>query len=434
MVRRREPVEVTIDNLSHEGRGVGRIDGKTVFVHGALPGERVHAKILRKHPRYDEAEVIDVIESSSERIEARCEYFGVCGGCSMQHVDETFQLRHKQDVLIEVLEHQAGITPERVAHPIQGPQWGYRRKARLGVKSVPKKGGVLVGFRERAKPYVTDCTRCDVLDPRVGEHLLELRALIGDLSIPSDVPQIEVAMGDETGALIVRHLKTLSDQDREALRRFASSTGLAVHTQSGGLDSVVNVSGSEQLLEYRVDDLSIAFAPTEFTQVNASVNEQMVVRALDYLEPGLHDRIVDLFCGIGNFSLPVARRAELVIGVDGEESLVARAASNARANGLANAQFLRADLSRAEEIEALDLTAATKLLLDPPRTGARAVMAAFPLDRISRLVYVSCNPVTFARDASLLVHDRGFRLVETGILDMFPQTAHVESISVFEPR
>ena len=429
---RKEPVEITIDKLSHEGRGVGRIDGKTVFVHGALPGERVHAKIVRKHPRFDEAEVVDVIESSTDRIEPHCEFFGVCGGCSMQHVDEAFQLQHKQDVLIELLHHHAGVAPVRIAPPIRGPQWGYRRKARLGVKSVPKKGGVLVGFRERGKSYITDCDKCAVLDPRVGDRFLELRSLINGLSIPTEVPQIEVALSDDAGALIVRHLKPLRDQDHDALRRFASGTELAVFTQSGGVDSVVHIDGETKTLEYRVDGFSITFAPEEFTQVNADINEKMVARAMDYLEPGTHDRMVDLFCGIGNFTLPLARRAAFVTGVEGEAALVARATSNARRNEQMNTEFLCADLDRPGAIEALKLTDATKLLLDPPRTGARAVMEAFPLDRITRLVYVSCNPVTFARDASLLVQDRGYRLVETGILDMFPHTAHVESISLFE--
>lgn len=429
---RAEPVAVTIDNLSHEGRGVGRIDGKTVFVHGVLPGERVRAKIVRKHPRFDEAELVEVLESSSDRIEPDCEFFGTCGGCSMQHVDEAFQLQHKQNVLIELLQHHAGITPSRIASPIRGPQWGYRRKARLGVKSVPKKGGVLVGFRERGKPYITDCDKCAVLDPRVGNRLLELRSLIDELSIPAEVPQIEVALSDDAAALIVRHLKPLSDQDKQALRSFTSRTQLSVFTQSGGLDSIVSADGEANTLEYRIDGFSIAFAPAEFTQVNADINEKMVARALEYLEPGTHDRLVDLFCGIGNFTLPLARRSAYVTGVEGEAALVARAMDNAKRNEQTNTQFLRADLDSADAIRALDLSDATKLLLDPPRTGARVVMEAFPLEKITRLVYVSCNPATFARDASLLVQDRGYRLIETGILDMFPQTAHVESISLFE--
>ena len=434
MRRQSEPVELTIDNLSHEGRGVGRIEGKTVFVHGALPGEKVQARIRRKHPKFDEAEVVDVIESSSERIEPRCEYFGICGGCSMQHVNEAYQLRHKQDLLIEMLHHQAGIVPDRVAAPIRGPQWGYRRKARLGVKRVPKKGGVLVGFRERAKPYITDCTRCDILDPRIGEHLPDLRALIGELSIPAGVPQIEVALGDAGGALVIRHLEPLSGPDHEKLQRFASNTGFAIWTQSRGLDSVVNIDGGEQLQTYQVDGLSIAFGPTDFIQINAHINEQMVARALDYLEPKADDRIVDLFCGIGNFTLPIARRADEVTGVEGDAMLVSRASSNAQRNELMHPRFVCADLSQPETIEALNLAGTTKLLLDPPRTGARAVLDAFPIDAMTHLVYVSCNPVTFARDASQLVRDRGFRLVECGVLDMFPQTSHVESIALFERR
>lgn len=320
MRRHWELVEVSIDNLSHEGRGVGRINGKTVFVFGALPGERVRARILRKRGRFDEAEVVEVLQASGDRIVPRCAYFGVCGGCSMQHVGEAYQLRHKQGVLIELLRHQAGITPRRIADPIRGPQWGYRRKVRLGVKSVPKKGGVLVGFRERAKPYIADSARCDILEPRVGDRLLELRALIENLSISANVPQIEVALGDDCGALVVRHLAALGENDLDRLRCFASESGLSIYLQSGGPNSIVGTGNEEESLHYTVDGLSLAFTPTDFTQVNADINELIVMRALDYLELEPHDQVADLFCGIGNFSLPMARRAGQVRGAEGDDA------------------------------------------------------------------------------------------------------------------
>jgi 23S rRNA (uracil1939-C5)-methyltransferase len=432
MRRRREPVEVSIDNLSHEGRGVGRINGKTVFVHGALPGERVRARILRRRARFDEAEVLEVLVPSGDRIAPRCASFGVCGGCSMQHVGEAYQLQHKQDVLIELLQHQAGITPRRIADPIRGPQWGYRRKARLGVKSVAKKGGVLVGFRERAKPYIADSARCEILDPRVGEHLLDLRALIENLSVSANVPQIEVALGDDRGALVVRHLEALSERDLDELRRFASESGLSIYLQSGGTDSIVSAGGQEPAMEYAVDGLTLGFAPTDFTQVNAAVNERMVMRALDYLALDRGDRVADLYCGIGNFSLPMARRAGQVRGAEGDQRLVERARKNALVNDLSNVEFEAADLARPDTIAGLGLNSATKVLLDPPRTGAMTLIEGGDFGAASRLVYVSCNPVTFARDAASLIGAHGFKLSETGILDMFPQTAHVESISLFE--
>jgi len=433
-VRRRDPVTISIEKLSHEGRGIGHINGKTVFVYGALPGEEVRAKILRKHPRYDEAEVVEVINPSGERIEPRCEYFGTCGGCNLQHVDEGFQLRYKQEVLLELLENQADIVPSRVAQPIRGPQWGYRRKARLGVKSVPKKGGVLVGFRERGKSFITDCAKCDTLDPRVGDRLPELRALISDLSIPAEVPQIEVALGDGRGALIIRHLKPLTEQDRSKLRQFATDIRLDMYTQSGGLDSVVSIDADEEILEYHVDGLSIGFAPTEFTQVNAQINVQLVERALAYLDLRDKDHVGDLFCGVGNFTLPIARRSEFATGFEGEATLVDRGVSNAQRNSQDNIRFVCTDLSEPESVANLDLKTTTKLLLDPPRTGASTVVNSPVLRAIERIVYVSCNPTTFARDASILVRNQSFRLMETGIVDMFPQTAHVESISLFERR
>lgn len=431
-MRRRDPVTILIDKLSHEGRGIGRIDGKTVFVHGALPGEEVRAKILRKHPRFDEAEVVEVINPCGDRIEPRCEYFGVCGGCSLQHVDEEFQLRHKQHVLLELLQNQAHISPHRVAQPIRGPQWGYRRKARLGVKLVPKKGGVLVGFRERAKSFITDCVKCDVLDNRVGDSLAQLRALIAGLSIAGAVPQIEVALGDTRGALVVRHLKPFSKKDRSKLRQFSLDTQLDIYTQEGDLESIINIEDNSGALEYAVDDVSIGFAPADFTQVNAPINAQLVGRALAYLDLRRDDRVADLFSGVGNFTLPIARRAEFVTGFEGAAALVARGINNAQRNAQGNVRFVCTDLGEPESVAKLDLKTTTKLLLDPPRLGATAIVSSPVLGPIERVVYVSCNPTTFARDASILVRDQGFRLIETGILDMFPQTAHFESISLFE--
>lgn len=430
----REPVELVIESLSHEGRGVARRDGKTVFVFGALPGERVQARITRRRGSFDEAETLTVETPAPARIEPRCAHFGVCGGCAMQHVDEDFQLAHKQGVLLELLRHHAGLEPERVAAPIRGPQWGYRRKARLGLKQVPRKGGVIVGFRERGAPFVTDCQHCDTLDPRVGGILPALRALVDGLSIPDRIPQIEVAVSDQRVVLVLRHLAPLDPADHAALASAARELGVEFYLQSGGPATVTPLEGADRPLDYAVDGLTFEFAPTDFIQVNPAINAQLVARALDYLAPARSDRVADLFCGLGNFTLPVARRVGAVVGVEGEQALTARAAANAAANGIANADFAVADLSQPAAVAALALGEPNKLLLDPPRAGAAAVIEGVPLAGVERLVYVSCNPVTFARDAAVLRRAHGYVLVETGILDMFPHTAHVESISLFVRR
>lgn len=424
-------IELDIDTLSHEGRGVGRVEGKAVFVHGALPGERVRARLLKRHGSFDEAESISVLSAAPTRVAPRCAHFGVCGGCSMQHTDEATQLAHKQSVLIELLHHQGGLEPTKVAPPITGPQWGYRRKARLGVKFVIKKGRTLIGFRERAKPYVADCQSCDILDPRVGARLPEIRSLIESLSVSARIPQIEVAVGDDTVALVLRHLEPLNEADCARLKDYAVATGIEIYLQPSGYDSIRNLSGGREVLEYTVDGLKFEFRPADFTQINSVINARMVARALELLRPAPTDRVVDLFCGLGNFTLPIARRAGQVLGVEVEPTLIERAYANARLNHIDNVSFVTLDLAKPQSWASLDITGHNKMLLDPPRSGAAAVFEGAQLDAIERVVYVSCNPVTFARDAAMLVHRHGFRLDESGILDMFPQTAHVESISLF---
>ena len=431
----RSPAELLsfeIDNLSHEGRGVARHEGKTVFVHGALAGEMVTARVLRKHGRFDEAETIAVLRAAAARVTPRCPHYGVCGGCSFQHAAQGLQLQHKQGVLLELLRHQGGLAPRRVADPIRSPQWGYRRKARLGVKYVTKKGGVLVGFRERAKPYVAECQQCDILDPRVSAAIPALRSLIQGLSIRDRLPQIEVAVGDTEVALVLRHLAPRTPEDHAALVDYAARSGFIVLLQPGGYDTIATLAGlAPAPLTYMVENETIGFLPTDFTQVNPYINSQMVARALAHLEPSASDTVVDLFCGVGNFTLPVARRAGQVTGIEGEAGLVARARANAQHNGLSNIEFAVANLEDAAAVAALSLASADKLLLDPPRAGALTLLEGLRFDQCQRLVYVSCSPVTFARDAAVLVARHGFSLIETGILDMFPNTAHVESLSLF---
>lgn len=416
MRARRDPELATVESLAHDGRGVARLDGKAVFVDGALPGERVMLRRTRSHRRYDEAVTVEVLQAAPGRVAPRCEHYGVCGGCSLQHLDETLQLEAKQGHVAEQLARLGRVEPDRWLAPLTGPAWQYRRRARLGVKYVRKKGRVLVGFRERASPYVAELRRCHVLAPPAGDLVEALAATIGELSIRERLPQVEVAVG-------------------ERLRRFATESGVDVHLQPGGLDTVAPLAGPVAPLSYRLPafDVTIEFRPTDFIQVNGALNERIVAQTVDLLDPRPAEAVVDLFCGLGNFTLPLARRAGRVTGVEGDAGLVSRARANARLNGIANAAFEVADLSSAPgagwAAEAWD-----KALLDPPRLGAAAVLPALAAGRPSRIVYVSCHPGSLARDAGQLVHEHGYRMVAAGVMDMFPHTAHVESVAVFEPR
>ena len=430
----REPVELTIDRLSHEGRGVARCAGKTVFVSGALAGETVHAVYTRHHRRFDEARVERVLVASPDRVVPRCEHADLCGGCSLQHLAPATQIAHKEGVLLELLKHQAGVTPEEILPPLTGPLWGYRRKARLGVKYVPKKGGALVGFREKGTSLLTEIRRCEVLQPAIGQKIMALRELVNRLTVPDQIPQIEVSFGDAGGVLVFRHLRPLNVHDRGLLAEFGAQTGLAVYLQPAGPESVQPLVGSGRELCYRVDDLTLHFLPNDFTQVNGEINRALVAAVLEHLAPGPGDEVLDLFCGLGNFTLPIARRAGTVCGVEGEAGLVSRAQVNAAANGIANARFVVADLFAPEGLAAIPERRYSKLLLDPPRSGAEHIVTHFDFSPVERLVYVSCNPVTLARDAHALIGQQGYTLEAAGVCDMFPHTAHVESIAVFRKR
>ncbi len=432
--KRRAPYTLTIDNLSHEGRGVGRHEGKTVFVRGALPGEQVVARTLRQRGSFDEAVALEILNASPQRITPRCVHAEVCGGCSLQHLDADDQVAHKESVLFELLRHQAGIEPVTRLPALRGPNWGYRRKARLGVKYVEKKGGALVGFREKAAPYVADIETCCVLLPEVGERLMALRELVNGLSIPNRIPQIEVSAGDDDIALIVRHLEALTAADLAHLADFQADSGLGIYLQPGGDDSVHALNEATPTLSYRIDDLSIAFAPTDFTQVNGAMNRNMIATVIAALQPGRDDRVLDLYAGLGNFSLPLAVRAEHVHGIEGSDDLVARARANATANGLKNTSFAVANLADPDAVDRIDLAATTMMLLDPPRSGADVIVERLQLRGLKRIVYVSCNPVTLARDTKAIVERHGFTLTAAGIMDMFPHTSHVESIAIFNPN
>ncbi len=424
-----------IERLTHDGRGVAHVDGSEVLIDGALPGERVEFVWQGRRRRWRTARLTRVVDAAAERVPPPCPYFGRCGGCTLQHLSRRGQLDFKQTLLLDALRNAGGLAPERVLPPLAGGQWEYRRRARLGVRQVPSKGGVLVGFRERHKSYVTALESCAVLDPVAARLLPALTEVVAALSCPDRIPQIEVAVGDERCALVLRHLQPLADADHERLRRFAAEHDVQLWLQPSDLDSVHCLHpAAPGPLSYRLPstDVTIVFRATDFVQVNAEVNRALVDRALELLALEAGDSVLDLFCGLGNFTLPCARRAAQATGIEGDLGLVERARDNARGNGIGNARFFYRDLLTEPLDEALLLDRYDKVVLDPPRSGALAVAKAMGRLAPRRIVYVSCNPSTLARDAQLLSRVHGYALRAAGIVDMFPNTAHVEAIAVFE--
>lgn len=427
----REPRLGVIEDLTHDGRGVCRHDGKTVFVADALPGEEVQYRLVKRRRSYDEAELLEVLKPSSDRVEARCAHFGYCGGCAMQHMSGERQLQAKQKHLADVFERIGKLQPESWLAPLTGPHWGYRRRARLAVKYVHKKERVLVGFRERGKPYVADIQRCEVLDPRVGEKLEELAGLVASMQAREKIPQIEVACGDTDVALVFRHLEPLNAEDVSKLQAFAAAHGFWVYLQSGGLDTVTPLDERAPVLRYDLPEygVDLEFTPIDFVQVNADLNQRMISHALDLLELSEGDRVLELFAGLGNFTLPLARRGAQVIAVEGEASLVARGRDNAQRQGL-DAEYHVADLFEPQDDAGWMRSGFNKVLLDPPRAGAEQVIPALLKHQPERIVYVSCHPASLARDAGLIVAG-GYHCISAGVMDMFPHTGHVESIACF---
>jgi 23S rRNA (uracil1939-C5)-methyltransferase len=428
-----DPVEAVIESITHDGKGVTHIDGKATFVHGALPGERVRFVYIEQRQKYDQGRLEEVLQPSPDRVEPRCSRFGVCGGCSLQHQAPAAQVRAKQQALLDALQRIGNLSPDSVLPPLLGESpWGYRRKARLGVRYVAKKGGTLVGFRERNSSFVAEIETCHILHPRVGELLPDLRRLIDGLSIRQQIPQIEMAMGDSVCVLIFRLLEPPTEEDRKRLLAFGPAHEVVIYLQEGGPDSIRPLAGAADLFYQLPDfDLTLQFQPSDFTQVNTEINRRMVRQAVDLLAPEAADRVLDLFCGLGNFSLPLARRAGEVTGVEGDADLVTRARENAQRNHIRNCRFYTTDLYAPLDNEPWLLDRFNKALLDPPRSGAQEVLPQLPRLGVERLVYVSCYPGTLARDASILVHELGYRLDSAGVMDMFPHTAHVESIAVF---
>jgi 23S rRNA (uracil1939-C5)-methyltransferase len=428
--------EADIVDLAHDGRGVARIDGKAVFIDGALPNERVRFRLVKRRRHMDEAGLVEILAASPERVVPRCAHFGVCGGCSLQHLSAAAQLAAKQRQLLENLQRIGSVAPERVLAPLRGPEWGYRRRARLGIKYVQKKGRVLAGFRERDKPYIADVKRCEILPENLATLPEDLAALTETLSIREHVPQVEVAAGDAAAALVFRVLAPPAEDDLEKIASFGAARDLQIFLQTGGLDTVRPMRAGYPPLQYAVDDgkVVIEFGPVDFIQINRDVNVSMVAAAMDLLQCGPGDSVLDLFCGLGNFTLPLARRARRVLGVEGDASLVLKARGNAARNGIGNADFAVENLFEPATFGIWSSETYDRVLLDPPRAGAAELLGPMSRWRPQRVVYISCHPGSLARDAGVLVRDQGFTLIAAGVMDMFPHTAHVESIAVFERR
>jgi 23S rRNA (uracil1939-C5)-methyltransferase len=432
----RTPVDtpVLIESLDREGRGVGRVEGKAMFVEGALPGERVTYAIIKRKPSYELGELMEVVQANAARSAPACRHFGLCGGCSLQHFEARAQVAAKQRILEDAFWHIGRLRPESMLSPILGPSWGYRRRARLSARWVIKKEKALVGFRERKSTFVADMDSCEVLPPALSAAIPELSALLERLSIRERLPQIEIAAGDRVTALVLRVLEPPDEADEALLRAYAERSGFQLWLQAAGPESARPFWPLDAPpLDYALPefDVRIGFLPTDFTQVNHDVNRVLVRRAIRLLDPRPGERIGDFFCGLGNFSLPIARSGARVVGIEGSAGLVARAAENARRNGLeAACRFEAANLFDPQVCarhEGFD-----KALIDPPREGAVELVKSRAMARVERLVYVSCDPATLARDAAVLVNAHGFRLAAAGVANMFPHTSHVESMALFE--
>ena len=440
-----EAIELDVTGLSHEGRGIAHIDGKVAFVDGALAGERVAAHYVRKRGSFDELRASEILQASTLRVQPPCAFAGNCGGCSLQHMDASAQIEFKQSVLLELMQKAlaAPMDDVEILPPLRDAELNYRRKARLAVRFVSKKGGALVGFREKYSSFIAEMDHCEVLVPEVASLIAPLRALFTTLDGRMEIPQIEVAVGEtkpeaeapKIVALVVRHLEELSAADSDALVGFAKEHAVEVYLQPAGNDSVARLwpqAAEDRLCYFLPDfDLELAFHPMDFTQVNAGINRKIVSRAIDLLDLNKQDSVLDLFCGLGNFTLAAATRAGSVVGVEGSQEMVERGGENALKNGLDNTRFYAANLAKSFADEAWSRDSYSKVLLDPPRSGALEIIKEVAALGAQKIVYISCNPATLARDTAELVA-AGYRLTTAGVMDMFPHTTHVESMAVFE--
>lgn len=428
-----ELISAQVLRLAHDGRGVAEINGKTVFIFGALPQEQVTFRYIRKQRQFDEAIAVEIIEPSPQRIQPECTHAEICGGCRLQHLSSDAQLDYKQQVLMDHLQHFGKLSPPKdILPPLCGEPWAYRRKARLSVRYVHKKGKLLIGFHEKQGRYVADLDSCAVLHPIIGQHFVELRNTLEQLTIREAIPQIEVAIGDNAAVLVLRHLQPLTENDRDLLKAFAQHHKIVWYLQAGDLSTITPLD-NPCVLTYDLPafGLTLEFAPVDFVQVNANINQKLVQQALNLLDVQPADVVLDLFCGLGNFSLPLARLAQSVVGVEGDINMVKKARLNAERNNINNINFYAADLSQNVSGMPWWKQKYDKLLLDPARAGALEIVQAMDQLRVKSIVYVSCNPATFARDAGELVHKHGYKLEKLGVLDMFPHTQHVESIALF---
>lgn len=425
------PVVVGVTDLTHDGIGVAELEGRRVFVADALPGEQVEVALRKRRRKLQEADLVRVLTPSPSRVAPECEYFGRCGGCALQHLAHSAQVSFKQNVVAETLKRIGRVEPQVWLPAVVSEPWHYRRRARLGVKYVAGKDRVLVGFRERAGPYITDMQHCPVLMPPLDGLLGELAELIQRSSVKERIPQIEAAVADDATALVLRVLEAPTADDERAFRAFGERHGVDVYLQRGGPGTVAPLAAA-RTLSYRLPEfgLTLQFLPTDFVQINAGINAELVSTAVRLAAVQANDRVLDLYCGLGNFSLPLAQRAKELLGVEGEAGLVARAVRNAAANGIANTRFVAADLTGSDWSfyrEHWDV-----VMLDPPRTGAEAPIAELGRSTPRRIVYVSCHPATLARDAQVLVEKLGYKLTTARVFDMFPHTHHIEALALFE--
>ena len=427
---------VIVESLDQEGRGIAHVDGKATFIEGALPGERVTYSVFKKKPNYDQATVTQVFKPSPVRTDPKCKHFGVCGGCSMQHLDASAQVAAKQRILEDNLKHIGKVTPGIILRPTYGSAWGYRQRARMSVKLVEKKGGVLVGFHEKRSSFIANMDSCEVLPPRISALIAPLRELFVKMSISNRIPQVELAVGELVDVLVLRILDPLTPEDEVLLKAFADKHHIQFWLQVKGPETAepyYPLDAPELFYSLPEFNVTMPYRPTEFTQVNSGVNRILVRRVMQMLDPRPGERIADLFCGLGNFTLPIARRGADVLGVEGSLELVRRAQSNAVYNHISNASFMQANLFEVTPESMAEMGHFDKMLIDPPRDGAAALVNAISeVNPPRRIVYVSCNPSTLARDADVLVHSKGYRLLAAGVVNMFPHTAHVESIALFE--
>lgn len=429
------PQVLEVVDLSHEAQGIARLDGRAIFIDGALPGETIEAQLLQKRKGVQEARLVQIIKASPDRVEPKCGHYAMCGGCAEQHLSPERQLQLKQTQLLDNLTRIGKVEVPVVLPPLQADIWGYRRRARLGARWVAQKGRTLVGFRERSNSKLADIRRCEVLREPLSSLLEPLSILLGSLSVRDKVPQVEAAVADNVTALVIRILEDLTAADHAALEAFRTQYGVQIYLQREGYDSIRPLHAqSVQPLLYALPQfrLEFEFLPNDFIQVNAALNQLMVAQALHLLAVTADETVLDLFCGLGNFSLPLAQHARQVLGIEGDATLVERARHNARRNGLANVEFMVANLFEEHQDSPFARRKFDKVLLDPPRAGAREILPVIARCGARRVVYISCHPGSLARDAGILVHELGYTLTSAGVLDMFPHTAHVESVAVFD--